>query len=219
MPALPQDDRIEKWKRWLADIEDELIGIAWNRAIYRGVTRIANDHGELPPSAFFDFLGETYATTQALAVRRQAERNLRGFSLGTLLHEIADDPSRLTRARYVAEFNPNQRDRGDEEFTRDFAGEAGDHLDPAIVHADIGALEVAVARIREYVDRHLAHHDHRGVDELPRYEDLNTAIDAMGDLVGKYARLITGAGLGLIEPVPQYDWTAVFREPWIKPGH
>jgi hypothetical protein len=46
------DSRIEKSARWLEEIEDDLIGVAWNRAIYREIGKIGDKNGDIPSSAF-----------------------------------------------------------------------------------------------------------------------------------------------------------------------
>jgi hypothetical protein len=43
----------------------------------------------------------------------------------------------------------------------------------------------------------------------------STPIDRIGDLFRKYALLLTASSWMTLEPVPQYDWLAVFREAWI----
>jgi hypothetical protein len=69
----------------------------WHRAVYREVGEIVRANDNLPPSGFFTFLASTYASSQAVAVRRQSETSSRVVSLGRLLTEIAEDAGRLTR--------------------------------------------------------------------------------------------------------------------------
>jgi hypothetical protein len=210
------DSRIEKWTRWLGDIENDLIGVAWNRAMYRELGEIGKQNPDIPESSFFEFLGEAYATAQAVAIRRQAEHNPRGVSFGTLLYEIADDPSRLTRERYIAfQSDDHARAWADENWGKEWAGNIGEHLDPKIVKADIARLEEAVEPIKTYVDQHIAHHDRKRSDP-PTFDDLDHAIETFERLIGKYGDLLRGAGLGRLEPTPQYDWMAPFRVAWIK---
>jgi hypothetical protein len=210
------DSRIEKWLRWLGEAENDLIGVAWNRAIYRELGRIGDANPEIPPSAFFEFLGEAYATTQAVAVRRQAEHNPQGSSFGTLLREIKDDSARLTRERYIGlHGDEDAREWAAGAWDQHFGGGVSDHLDPAIVEQDIAGLTAAAEPVKTYVDKHIAHRDNRRSDP-PTFADLNKAIDTFEALVGRYGNLLRGAGLVQLEPTPQEDWTAVFRVPWIK---
>jgi hypothetical protein len=171
---------------------------------------------DIPPSVFFEFLGEGYATAQAVAIRRQAEYNPQGVSFGTLLREIARDPERLTRERYIAhQDDDHAREWAAGEWEKRFGGEVGEHLDPKIVEADLATLEEAAEPIKAYVDQHVAHRDSQRSDP-PTFGDLDHAIETFEKLVGKYGNLIRGSGLSRLEPTPQEDWTAVFRVPWIK---
>ena len=63
-----------------------------------------------------------------------------------------------------------------------------------------------------------SHTDEKPLKTLPTFEDLNTAIDGIGELFNKYTLLLTQSTWGTLVPVVQFDWQAVFREPWIKPG-
>jgi hypothetical protein len=71
-------------------------------------------------------------------------------------------------------------------------------------------------RVRKYVDRHLAHHDRDPLSELPTFAELNAAVDGLGDLFQRYAALLTNSHWVTLVPVVQYNWLAVFLEPWIK---
>jgi hypothetical protein len=209
------ESRVEKWTRWLEEIENDLIGVAWNRAMYRKLGEIGDKNPDIPESSFFEFLGEAYATSQTVAIRRQAEHNPRGVSFGTLLREIASDPQRLTRERYLAfQRDDHARAWAVEHWKKEFAGETQDHADPKIVEADIARLEEAVEPIKAYVDQHIAHRD-RKRSEPPTFDELDRAIDTFEELIGKYGGLLRGAGLGQLEPTPQYDWMAPFRVAWI----
>lgn len=78
LPGMPlmRDSKVEKWLRWLETIKHEVISMHGQRDTYRTVARITQDHGQLPPSRFFDYLSMWYATSQGVAVRRQAEVSL-----------------------------------------------------------------------------------------------------------------------------------------------
>jgi hypothetical protein len=210
------DSKIEKWQRWLDRIEPEVLGMNGHRAVYREVARIVNEHGALPPSHFFDYLRDWYATTQATAVRRQAEISRRVISIASLLSEIGREPERLSNERFVAHYDRLARDHAHEVFAGRFAGDVGSHVDPAIIAADLDGLQNTAESVRAYVDRHIAHTDRDPLDELPTFEDLNGAIDEIGGLFSKYTLLLTASSWAMLEPVPQYDWLAIFREPWIK---
>ena len=96
------DSRIAKWLRWLDDeIKPEVITMNLHRHVWREVRGIVERNGSLPPSYWFEFSSDTYATTQAVAIRRQAEVDSRVISLGRLIDEIGGDATRLTRKFWV----------------------------------------------------------------------------------------------------------------------
>jgi hypothetical protein len=96
------DSRIEKWLRWLEDeIQPEVMTMNLHRHVFQEVGEIIEANGSLPPSYWFEFSSDTYATTQAIAIRRQAETGTRVISLGQLIAEIRDNADLLTRAWWI----------------------------------------------------------------------------------------------------------------------
>lgn len=214
----PADSKIDKWQRWLSQIDLEITTIFQNRAVWRTVNNIVAANPSLPPSHFFEYMAQTYVTSQAAAVRRQAEIDTRVVSLGILLREIATEPERLSRRWYVSQYPKGTQWMGHEHFTKELAGPGCDHLDPAKVQADLKVLADSTAPIKRYVDQHIAHYDRsRRLDQIPTFNDLDEAIDVLGRLLKRYLLLLRQADRDPIEPVPQYDWVAPFRVPWIAP--
>jgi 5-methylcytosine-specific restriction endonuclease McrA len=86
-------------------------------------------------------------------------------------------------------------------------------------HAAKTKLESADARRRADARRADARRaDARPMQILPTYAELNSAIDTIGDLFKRYYTLVTVESYLELVPTPQYDWEAVFREPWILPA-
>jgi hypothetical protein len=56
---------------------------------------------ELPPSYFWQYLGDTYAATQALAIRRQADLRKDVISLARLLTDLSRDAGYMTRQAFL----------------------------------------------------------------------------------------------------------------------
>jgi hypothetical protein len=214
---LRRDSKVERWRRDLDVVKDDVLGMHHRRDVYRTVARIVDDHGNLPPSLFFDYVRNTYGVTQAATIRRQAEVDPpRVVSLASLLSEIRSEPERLTRQRFVDLYDPERKDLGQEAFNEKFAGEASDHADPDIVQADIDVLRSTAETVERYVDRHIAHIDRKRLKTLPAtFGDLDRAIDTIGELFTKYALLLTASTWWTLVPVPQHDWLAVFSQAWL----
>jgi hypothetical protein len=67
-----------------------------HREAFQRVGSIVRTNGRLPESYFWEYLRDTCAVTQAVAIRRQAEQGPRVCSLGRLLREISEDSNRVT---------------------------------------------------------------------------------------------------------------------------
>ena len=219
-PERVADPKIEKWLRWLEDeIQPEVMTMNLHRHVFREVGEIIDRNGSLPPSYWFEFSSDTYATTQAVAIRRQAEVSTRVVSLGRLLQEIGGDAALLTRKFWVGLWgNSDAVEYGfaDAAFTKQFAPGGGDHLDPAIPAADLAQLMSDAESVKRYVDQHVAHNDAKPIPGLPTLKDVDASIDLIGDLFAKYANLLTAAMWPILVPVLQHDWQAIFRQRWIK---
>jgi hypothetical protein len=211
----PKDSRVEKWKRWHDLIDKDLTDIFGNREVWRAVNKIIDDNPALPSSHFFEFQALNYATTQAIAVRRQADIGGQVVTLGRLLAEVHVSPKLLTRDRYVSMFEWGMQWIGSKQFDG-FAGDGGQHVDPATVAADQALLSEQSESIRKYVDKHLAHFEKpKAGATVPTFDDLDAAIGTLGELFRKYGVLLTATDRAVMAPVPQYDWLAPFRVPWI----
>jgi len=208
------DSRIEKWLGWLeGTIRADVYAMYLNRCVFRELGAMTRAR-ELPSSYFFDYLGQTYATTQLVAVRRQAETSSRVCTLGRLLREIAQNPEQISRDFYVGLWE-DERDRGSKAFDA-FAGRDVEHLPPAVVSTDLDELAGTAASVKAYVDEYVAHSDARGKAAVPQFADLDAAIDSIGELFKKYHGLLTASVHTTLVPVLDHDWKAVFRQPWIE---
>src|SRR5262249_30697815 len=154
---------------------------------------------------FFDFLAESYAMSQSVAVRRQAEVNDRVISLGTLIAEIAANPQLASRDRYVTMWPPDMQQLGFKEFEEIFGGSTKAHVDADLVSADLDQLVQSADGIKSYVDKHVAHYDRKPLKSLPTFAELDAAVDQLGTTFQRYNLLLTASSRTKIAPVVQYD--------------
>jgi hypothetical protein len=105
--------------------------------------------------------------------------------------------------------------RAHENYDRFTSGGGRDHIAVDLVRADIETLNSVGRVVERYVDEAIAHTADETTHQVPTFVDLNGAIDEIGELVKKYASLLTATILAELEPVIQYDWQAPFRQPWI----
>jgi hypothetical protein len=66
------------------------------------------------------------------------------------------------------------------------------------------------------VDKHLAHTDKKPMASPATFAELHSAIGAINLQFEKYVLLLTVSSYSTLVPIPQYDWLAIFREPWIR---
>lgn len=213
------DSKIEKWRRWLEnEIQPEVMNMNLHRAVFQEVAAIIEANKSLPPSYWFDFSSEMYATSQAVAVRRQAEVGPRVITLARLIHEIGNNAGLLSREFWTGLWGDTagaQLGIAHGAFTEQFAPDGGDQLDAAIPTADLAELGRVAEVVKTYVDQHIAHNDARPRDGFPTFADLNASIDLLGTLFAKYANLLTAAMWPILVPQIQHNWKAIFRQPWI----
>lgn len=174
---------------------------------------------ELPPSFAFELLSDWYVRAQATGVRRQTEIHEDAASLATLLDQMAKHPEVLTRGRYVSLAPDDEhgflRRRADESFDR-VAGEGSYTIPADLPNKAIERLREASLPVKQYVDRIVAHHDRRDTS-VPTLQELDGALDAIEEEFTTWSGWLTGQQRLVMVPVPQYDWLAPFRVPWLRP--
>ncbi|HET6203295.1 MAG TPA: hypothetical protein VFI25_10890 [Planctomycetota bacterium] len=206
-----------KWDMWLEAIYADLLGLAVKRHIYREVGGIIERNRKIQiESSFYDWLAEVYATAMAVGVRRQVDRDRDSISMVNLLLAIEASPTVLSRTRYLSHFEPTSYDleRGNREFDR-LAGSGHPSVDPDTIARDRSILGQKAEGIVRYVNRKIAHRDRRNLDRLPTFAELDDCLEYLFELVKKYLLLFRCATFEVL-PVWQFDWTAIFRQPWIE---
>lgn len=221
------DQRIEKWTRWIeGPIKNEVLAIHLRRHAWQEIGDLIDRNGGLPPSYFWEFFRELYGHTQAVAVRRLADTHRDAGSLGKLIEEVHGAASLLTRDFWIglwdladgdtmhAKLDRKMAERG---WERQFGGDVGDHLDPAIPQRDLERLRQSADKVKAYVDEHIAHLDAKPRPAELTIGEIHEVIEPIGELFGRYANLFTAASWAMLTPAIQDDWLAPFRVPWIRP--
>lgn len=216
------DEHVERWRGWIeGPIRNDIIGMHHKRQIWRELGDMLSTNPRVAnmASTFWEWMRETYATTQAIGIRRQADRDPRACSLARLIQEMRDDAPRLTRAYFLSLWSQQEDEwmmRLAEEAFDQLAGEGGDHLNPEVPRADLASLRSDAAKMARYVNEHVAHDTAEPtMTELPTFEHMNDALDALGTMFKKYANVLTAGTYVTLEPVIQDDWKAIFRQPWL----
>jgi AbiU2 len=233
------NQRVKEWQRWLdKSVANDVYLMHLERHVWLRTHEIVRENGELKNtiSYFWEWLFDLYVKAQAGAVRRQADERGDVASLARLLLEIKRTPDLLTRDWYLDHWGKDEsydendkaywRKAGETEWSENFGGKIGDHIDPSIVAADLTELRQGSKKVKVYVNKHVAHFDAGGISgtprapgkkeiELPTLNEVHDAIDLVGRLFRKYHALFTAADIIELTPVLQHDWEAVFRVQWL----
>jgi hypothetical protein len=89
-------------------------------------------------------------------------------------------------------------------------------IDPAAIQADVDQLRNAAAAIKKYSNKYITHLDRQPKAVVPGEEEIEAAINLVGELLKKYMPLITGKDLDL-ETRVLFDWTGSLNVPWLPP--
>lgn len=220
------DQRVAKWKKWCErPIHNDVLTMYLRRYAWREVGKILDDNSEqLPDSYWWEFMRDTYGTTQAVAVRRQADTHRDAATLGKLIEQMRDDASRITRDFWFGlwTFEDDRfgldldRRMAQQAWDEHYGGSVGAHLDPAIPTVDLETLTKGAANVKRYVDQHVAHADAVQAQVTLTFEEVHAAIDVIGYLFRKYYNLLTAASYVHLEAAIHHNWKAAFQVPWMR---
>jgi hypothetical protein len=177
------------YRQSLAKIENEIYELHGNREIWQFFNK------ELPKQPSYSIIHDTltrwYVDTQAACVRRIAStRTHDKLSLGTLLQSLSRHDNELNTVRH------------------------GVSIGSAEIVKDAALLDVQCAKVSRWADENVAHLGRKqSVD--PTFNDLDGALNVIGELFTKYNLFITGTYVLDVKPIIAEDWMAPFRHAWI----
>lgn len=228
LPPKLHDEVHKKWRDWLEAIDPHVTNLFHDREIWREVRDALLADTEATSDTFLASYTRQYVGSSAMAVRRLADPNAKdndSHSIGALIDDIGKQPGVMTRERWVSrDREPDPRPGADEELRKLLArnfdktfGDGSGGLDPGKVAADLATLKARSEAVAAFASRTVAHIDRRGMEELPTFDDLDKAIDVVGEMYKRYFLLIDGASLLEVAPVIQHDWKAPLRRPIFEP--
>jgi hypothetical protein len=182
----------------LGRVTDEIQWLRWDQHVWRTFDNIAERSDVARDSFFVAWVGEVYYRRADLTIRAMRDSDSRSHSLRNLLGTVKKNAADIQCPL------PEMRSAG------------ATTINPDAVQADLDQLEASAAEVKVYVDKVLAHADNSQEVPIPGPEVVDAAVQMLGDLVVKYTLILRDIDL---EPrlAPQFNWTAVFHEPWLKP--
>lgn len=210
------NDRFKKWERWLSVIETEIGNLYRYKHIFGEVQEIIKNNPNIQkPSSFYEFLGSSYVALILMGIRRQLKSDKQSISFARLLQEIIDTPEVLSRHRFVSLYKGSVVEHhADRDFDK-FAGKNKAYINPIMVQKDIDELKKQGLKLEDFADKKIAHTDKRAPKNIPIFNDIDNCIETMGKLLKKYILIFRATALLSVLPVYQYDWKAIFYEPWL----
>lgn len=184
----------------LERLRDEILCLATDRDIYWKVQKeVIQRNSKLLTirSPFIDMLDRSYAHATVASIRRLTDGRKGTVSLTRVLRELQGQP---------------------EKFVRHIGEVAGEkwvmQVNKKEIEQDLKSLQETCEPVKRYADQYVAHHDRVPDPELPKYRDVNKAIDELSRIFKKYYALLAG---GDLEPVVSYleGPLAVFRFAWL----
>jgi hypothetical protein len=225
-PTADEAQLLEQWKRWLDGINDDIYRLHIDRYYWRELSEMVQRNPAIPsPGYIMRWFLRLYLNNVAIGIRRQAERRDDVVTLGRLLHSIRSNPTAASRRHFVSLYQSDMLEQRIAQLDFDqFTDPGGEYVAVRIVDADIARLEDETARVVEFASKQVAHLDPRyaypeGVQptDYPSLDELDAALDVIGDLLKKYYLLVTANCMLSPEPILQFNWQQAFSVPWCPP--
>ena len=199
--------------------EEEVVPLVECQQIYGEIRDIIKANPEIQrPNAFYRFLEDTYVDSGVMGARRQIKLHKDSISLAGLLREIIENPSVLSRKRFVELYRAGMQSGASCILDERFSGCCTDHIDPAIVQQDLDELKAHGDKVEEFADKRLAHRDKKQ-PVIPTFGELDAVIDCLQKLTAKYSLLIKAEDLtNTFVPhfIGEVDMEVIFSVPWIR---
>lgn len=212
------DQKFAKWDRWICTIYKEAVSLVEHQQIFEKVQNIIKANQEIKkPNAFYRFLANTYGDSSIMGVRRQIKPQ-KGGSLVGLLKDIRENPSVLSRKRFVELYPAELHSEANSIFDRYSVKTCPNYIDPNMVQQDLDELKAQGDKVETFADQRLAHRDKKQ-PVIPTFGDLHACIDCLKELTIKYSLLLKAEDLTntFVPPfITEVDMEVIFSVPWIR---
>ena len=187
------------------------------REIFWDLQEVAKENPViLRPGAFFDWMCRNYIAAISVGIRSFVDQHKGSHSLWRLLYEILEHPCSLDRETHARMYRatPMGIDFGRTCFNNVSGG--APHILQRTIRSDLRQLEDASERVRRFVNKRIAHRTNPGeMRRLPKFDEVDAALDKIDKLLAKYNFLLTAQGIESFQATRQYNWQEVLWEPWI----
>jgi len=209
-----------KWLRWLGELGSEAGEILSSREIYIEVRNIIASNPEIKANnRLYHWMSINYIHTAVIRVRRLLDKDPRSVSLVRLLNSMKEHRHLLTREAHVALYTNEPIElQANGTFDR-LAGENERIYPEERLSGDLKNLDGLWTKVEPFANKRISHLDDvSDIGPLPKFSDLDAVIDEIERQLKKYCLLLEAKTYISLQPVPQWDWKAVLRVPWIAEG-
>ena len=204
-------------------MNSDLAHLLGRREIFWELQEVTKENPRiLEHGAFFDWMCTNYVAAAAIGIRSFTDQRNDVHSLGRMLYEILANPGVIDRRAHCALYRGSAVLRQFDMANRTFdnvVGKGRKVLRQSDVRRDMRMLEDSSERVRKFANKRVAHRAPRGqLRRLPRFNELDQAMDTIDRLFCKYNLLLTASGMSSAFATRQYNWMEALYEPWIKLG-
>ena len=206
-----------KHQEHIKEILNDVTGLIENRYVLNSLRELLKPNEEITNNVFFDHYVLNYVSRMTSGVRIQVDKKTSLGGLRKLLENIENNPDVVTQEMYLLPYK-NGGDVmvavGERFWAEKFGG--GKIIDVNIIRSDIALLDSVTTKVKDFVDKRVAHKDKEWAEYELTYGELDKAVDILEELTIKYNGLFTGSGMEKLLPTFHYDWEDIFRYPCVK---
>ena len=224
-----KSQKLEKWLEWMKTIHNEIGPLLSDVKVFWEVQDIIRQNPRIQkPNYFYRYLERSYISHALAGLRRQIKHQKDSISFVGLLKDIAENPNELSFCYYLSirnsepDFQRFQRsvipfsyqEMIEEEFKR-YADPNCEHVCPKMVKGDLKKLKQTGKICENFADKRIAHWDKRGPKSVPTFAELDDCLKLLDKMYVKYYYLFYAESMQTLDAEFQYDWKAIFYEPWL----
>lgn len=210
----------QRWRRWLPGLRQDLTHLLGKREIFWELQEVAKENQSiLNPGSFFEWMCQNYVVTASVGIRSFTDQHPKSPSLWRMLYEILENPGAIDRQAHVRMYVAAPGAEYGHLTFDNMVGYGRSSLPRRAVRSDLRRLEDTSERVRRFVNKRVAHRNLPGkIRRLPKFNELDAALDVLDQLLCKYNLLLTAQGADSMHATRQYNWRSVLWEPWIPKG-
>ena len=217
---IPEVKLYKKWKKHLKIVHNEISSLKVDHHIFWQVQKIIRANPKIQKeSHFYGWMGSVFARDMLIRIRRQSDLRTDDISLARLLFEIAERPNVLSWEKFERLYRGSAvKFNAWSDFKKFYGWKKHvkkKHINPAMMRSDLKKVKREINKLKKYTDKKVAHWSSVPTRKILTFDSLESPLKMMERLIIKYELIFNASNYSSLMPTFQYDWQAIFREPWI----